>query len=264
MSGDQGAYQRGKSMILEFLYPEICNLYGEAFNVRYLEESVQDLKVIRTHLNDKPRFLVSDDVDLVYMGMMTESSQVLAIEKLKAYQKEIATAIEKGQRFMITGNALEIFGDHIYDVEDKEKTEALKIFPFHTKRAKMKRYSSLFLGDFNDLKIVGYKSQFTKSYYDDDTLEPLFKTKRGTAFNDEEKVKEGIRYKNFMATYLLGPLFIMNPYFTKWLLESIGAKFKLANEDAALDAYKARLKEYSDPNTGFGYSLKKSKVYHSN
>ena len=251
-------------MILEFLYPEICNLYGEAFYVRYLEESVQDLKVIRTHLNDKPRFLVSDDVDLVYMGMMTESSQVLAIEKLKAYQKEIATAIEKGQRFMITGNALEIFGDHIYDVEDKEKTEALKIFPFHTKRAKMKRYSSLFLGDFNDLKIVGYKSQFTKSYYDDDTLEPLFKTKRGTAFNDEEKVKEGIRYKNFMATYLLGPLFIMNPYFTKWLLESIGAKFKLANEDAALDAYKARLKEYSDPNTGFGYSLKKSKVYHSN
>ena len=249
-------------MIVEFLYPEICNLYGEAFNVRYLEESVKDLKVIRTHLNDKPHFLLSDNVDLVYMGMMTESSQVLAIEKLKSYQKEIVEAIEKGQRFMITGNALEIFGNYIYDEEDKEKIEALKIFGFHTKRAKMKRYSSLFLGDFNDLKIVGYKSQFTKSYYDDETLQPLFKTERGKAFNDEEKVKEGIRYKNFMATYLLGPLFIINPYFTKWLLEDIGAEFKLANEDAALDAYKARLKEYSDPNTGF--SLKKSKVYNSN
>ena len=245
-------------MIVEVLYPEICNLYGEGANVRYLEKSVEDLKIVNTNLNDKPCF-ISNNIDLVYMGAMTESSQKVAVDKLMPYKEEIKKAIEKGQRFLITGNALEIFGSYIEDV-DEGKTECLDIFGFHTQREMTKRYSSLYLGKFNDLDIVGYKSQFTMSYYDKD-LTPLFITKRGTAFNDREEIKEGIKYNNFMATYLLGPFLIINPPFTKWLLEDIGVNYQLSNEDAAYDAYNARVKEYSDPNIGFHYGVQTSSVY---
>ena len=65
---------------------------------------------------------------------------------------------------------------------------------------------------------------------------------------------EGIRKNNFMGTYVIGPLLVLNPPFTKWLLKGIGAgDVKLAFEKEAMEAYEARVKEYSDPNTGFYY-----------
>ena len=56
---------------------------------------------------------------------------------------------------------------------------------------------------------------------------------------------EGIRINNFMATYVIGPLLILNPKFTKWLLKDIGVKKpKLAFEEEAMDAYEYRLNDY--------------------
>ena len=47
---------------------------------------------------------------------------------------------------------------------------------------------------------------------------------------------------------------MLNPPFTKWLLKEIGAgDVDLAFEKEAMEAYEARVKEYSDPNTGFYY-----------
>ncbi len=235
-------------MIIEVLYPEIGNLYGELANIDYLKRSAKDVKIINTSLNDKPSFL-SHRVDLVYMGTMTESAQALAIEKLKTYVKDIKQAIEAGQRFLITGNALEIFGQKIID--EQTVTEGLGIFAFHTIRAMMKRYNSLYLGDYQDIKIVGFKSQFTTSYYGEE-IEPLFITQRGAGFNKGE-TKEGIHYRNFMATYVIGPLLILNPLFLSSLLNEMKIEYDLAFREEALAAYQDRLKEYSDPKTGFYY-----------
>ena len=59
---------------------------------------------------------------------------------------------------------------------------------------------------------------------------------------------------NFMGTYVIGPLLILNPPFTKRLLRDMGAgDVTLAFEKEAMEAYEARVKEYSDPNTGFYY-----------
>ena len=57
-----------------------------------------------------------------------------------------------------------------------------------------------------------------------------------------------------MGTYVIGPLLILNPPFTKRLLRDMGAgDVTLAFEKEAMEAYEARVKEYSDPNTGFYY-----------
>ena len=71
-------------MRVEVLFPEIANLYGELGNIRYLEKSVTDIYVKETSVNEKPAFLDSNEerFDLVYMGTMSESSQLLVMEKL--------------------------------------------------------------------------------------------------------------------------------------------------------------------------------------
>jgi CobQ-like glutamine amidotransferase family enzyme len=283
-------------MRAEILYPEVADLYGDLGNIRYLEASLEasgeKLEKVETHFGSEPAFLdEKNDIDLVYMGTMTESSQRLIIDELRPHVKEIKARIEAGQRFLITGNALEIFGSHIEDKDPQllngrdPVTECLGIFPFHTERKMLHRFNSLYIGDYDPesgksgpgkdggvspaapektpegtseetsgaIKIVGFKSQFTQSYYDA-ALQPLFMTEKGPGFNPDIK-EEGIRYRNFCATYIIGPLLVLNPEFTKQLMRDAAgiSDPKLAYEEAAQDAYETRLKEYSEPDRGFYY-----------
>ena len=42
---------------IEVLYPEVANLYGDAFNPQVLYRSYPDsMNIIETHLNEKPAF----------------------------------------------------------------------------------------------------------------------------------------------------------------------------------------------------------------
>ena len=99
------------------------------------------------------------------------------------------------------------------------------------------------------MKIVGYKAQFSQCYGDNSDCY-FCKTVRGDGINPESKL-EGIRKNNFIGTYLLGPLLIINPDFTKYILRLIGAPENIAFEKTAYEAYSVRLKEYENPNLRF-------------
>lgn len=237
-------------MIIEVLYPEICNLYGDLMNVSYLEKTMPESDLIRTTLKLQPAF-VSQSVDFVYIGSMTESAQELAIEALEPYRERLLALIHEGTVFLATGNAIEIFGEFIEN-EDESKIKGLGIFDIHAKRKMMKRYNSLFLGKFEDMEIVGFKSQFSHSYGDNSDMY-LFETIRGDGLNPGVKC-EGIRKNNFMATYVLGPLLILNPLFTRYLLNLLGVEnIELAFEEAAMESYVLRLQEFKNPKTGISY-----------
>ena len=120
---------------VEVLYPEVCNLFGNTYNIKYLEQSVEDLEIINTSLNDEPTF-VKEDIDLVYMAPMTEKTQELVIEKLKPYTEIIKKQIQENKAFLMIGNALEVFGKYIEN-EDGSKVEGLGITELYAKRDMM-------------------------------------------------------------------------------------------------------------------------------
>ena len=78
------------------------------------------------------------------------------------------------------------------------------------------RYNSLFLGDFEGIKIIGYKDQFSHQYGDNSNMY-FAKVIRGVGLNRESNL-EGIRINNFIGTSILGPLLVLNPIFTKYFL----------------------------------------------
>lgn len=236
-------------MKIEVLFPEICNLYGDLGNIRYLEKINDKIKIINTHLVDKP-FFVDNKPDLIYMGTMTEKSQEIVIEKLKKYKKRIKELIDEGVHFLITGNAFEIFGKNIIDEKGNE-IKCLGIYKTTAKRYMKQRFNCLYVGEFNKLKIVGFKSQFTHSYGENKNY--FIKTIRGAGLNPHEE-NEGVKINNFYATYIIGPILVLNPYFTKYLLDSIGLKnYKMPFKKEMIDAYNLRLKEYLEPNRGIYY-----------
>lgn len=243
-----------KNIRVEVLFPEVANLYGDSENITYLKKSMPQLEIVETNLAGEPCF-VEKTPDFVYMGTLTEKGQVLAIEKLAKYREKLVEMIEEGVYFLLTGNAMEVFGTEIKDV-DGTVVEGLGILPIHTKRDMMNRFNSLYLGKMEDFDIVGFKSQFTHSYWNDGEGEgmQLFDTTRGPGLNPDIK-GEGVRMNNLMATYVIGPILVLNPPFAKWLLSKLGAGDdpKLAFEKEAFDAYELRVKEYSDEKTGFYY-----------
>ena len=68
-------------MTIEVLFPEICSLFGDLSNMKYLLKCVPEAKRIDTGLKTEPSFL-SEPVDMIYMGGMTERSQELVIAAL--------------------------------------------------------------------------------------------------------------------------------------------------------------------------------------
>ncbi len=253
-------------MRIEVLFPEICNLYGDLANIRYLKLCLPDAEIIQTSLQTRPTF-VDEPVDLVYMGTTTENGQELALEQLRFYRDDIFRRVEEGMNFLITGNAMELFGQSIEE-DGEEVCRGLGLFPGIARRSSINRFNSLFLGTFEDahpkagepaekIRVVGYKSQFGHTFGEtEDALESmaLFTAERGPGMSRYAK-GEGIRINNFMATYVIGPLLILNPPFTRWFIRSqLGQPIdKLAFEEAAMDSYDCRVEEYADPKTGLYY-----------
>jgi CobQ-like glutamine amidotransferase family enzyme len=237
-------------MKIEVLYPEVCCLYGDLMNIEYLHQCLPEAEIIRTSLKSEPAF-TAGGVDMLYLCSASERGQELVIGALRPYRDKLQAYIDSGAVLLATGNALEIF---LHDIENEDGTtvEALGFFDLTAKRQMKKRYNSPYLGKFGDIDIVGYKCQFSHAYEDGGEEVPgLFETVRGAGWNPGS-VPEGIRRNNFMATYVLGPLLVLNPPFTKYLLELLGEKDKpLTFEKAALAAYDRRLKEFSDPKRDF-------------
>ena len=72
----------------------------------------------------------------------------------------------------------------------------------------------------------------------------FLEVEKGIGINPECKY-EGIRKNNFFGTYLTGPLLILNPLFTKKIIELLGVEEpKLAFEEDCIEAYKVRLEEF--------------------
>ena len=228
-------------MTIEILYPELCNLYGDRGNMQYLKQCLE-AEFVETTITDTPYF-VSHPVDMVFLCSMTEKAQQMIIDRLRPYTQRLQELMEQDVVFLLTGNAMEIFGKSI-ETEHGESLPALGLLDVSAKRIIPQRANSLFLGKFEEQKIVGYISRF--SHLSGVTAENrLFDVEKGMG-SCPNSPYEGLRVHNVFGTYLLGPLLVLNPDFTAYLLRLLGVDApQLAFSDEVRRAYEVRLAEYS-------------------
>lgn len=230
-------------MKIEILFPEFCNLFGDMSNMRYLEKCLPEAEFVETPFESEPLFL-TEQPQLIYLGPMTERTQERVLKKFAPYKNRLNDLIDSGTCFLFTGNALEILGNYIEN-EDGSKIEGLGLLPLYARRDMMHRHNSTFLGKFQGEEVMGFKSQFTMAYPQGE-LEGLFETEKGVGLNKKCGF-EGVRKNNLFGTYLLGPLLILNPGFTLYLLNQMGVQEpQLAFEEEARAAYEKRLKDFRE------------------
>lgn len=238
-------------MIVEILFNEVCGLYGDSQNATYLKATLPDATFIHTPITDEPYF-VSADPDMICIGSMSENTQRCVIEKLRPYKARIEELIEKGTVILATGNAGEVFCKHIEYVTEECSAEGLGIFDMNVKTNLFDRYNGKVLGTFEDLQIVGFRSQFS-FLYGDNSNNYFVKCTRGDGINRESKL-EGLKKNNLICTQILGPILPLNPLFCEHLIKLTGNEATAAYKDAAMSAYEQRIKEFSDPSVVFGHN----------
>lgn len=235
-------------MTVEILFQEVCGLFGDSQNPVYLQKTLPDTRFIFTGLTDTPYF-AENTPDMIYIGSMSEATQRRVINKLMPYKARLETLIDTGVPILATGNAGEIFTRQIEYVTEGIQTSALGIFDLTVKTNLFDRFNGKTLGEFEDMMIVGFRSQFS-FIYGDNTENYFLKCHRGVGINKQSKL-EGMRKNNLICTQLLGPILPLNPQFCEYFIGLTGNKATAAYRDAAMDAYLQRLKEFNDPAVPF-------------
>lgn len=235
-------------MVIEVLFREVCGLYGDAQNATYLEKTLPDATFIYTRLTEEPYF-VQNKPDMILIGSMSESTQRRVIEKLMPWKDRILELVDAGTVILATGNSGEIFCNEIQYVTEEITTQGLGIFDLTVKTNLFDRYNGKVLGKFENMTIVGFRSQFSQ-LYGDNTNCSFVQCIRGDGINRESKL-EGMRRNNLFCTQILGPILPINPLFCEHLIRLASGEANAAFKEAAMDAYEQRIKEFNDPKVLF-------------
>lgn len=229
------------------LYYDLMNLYGDNGNIKAIKYQLEN-QGVKTSVD----FLTIDDnidfdkYDLLYIGPGTYGNQKIILKDLIKYQKNIKKFIDNDKFIIATGNSLELFGKSVKPLNSK-KIKALNIFDFESEEVDLRLVGET-VAICKNLKkeIIGFQNQssiITK-------LEnPWFQITRGIGANVNSKI-EGINYKNFYGTYMIGPILVRNSELLELVCKKLilqkkkDFKFKSFNVTLENKAYNEYIKNY--------------------
>ena len=204
------------------LYYDLMNLYGEIGNIKVLTYHLKNqgikVNIKNLSIDDDINF---DELDLIYIGSGTNNNQLLVLNDILKYKEDINKYYNDNKFFLITGNAIELFGEQIIDI-DNNVHEGLKLFDYYAKENKKRIVNEVYIPSlFTKENILGFNNHFGSIYKDNIKLDNKF------IFNN-----------NFYGTYTLG-LLPRNPSFTKYFIKQLiinkNKKFKIKDFNFKLD-----------------------------
>ncbi len=228
------------------LYYDLMNLYGDNGNIKILKQ-VLESQGIKTSIeflsiDDDINF---DEFDVIYIGPGTYNNEKIALRHLLKYKDDIKKAFDLNKFFIITGNALDMFGNYILD--GNKKLEGIGLIDFHSEKRANNLVSEIYAkAEFLNDYVLGFKNQDSIIHTNEKCFLDII---QGYGLNEDEK-KEGFFINNFIGTYVIGPLLVRNPellvYLVKRIIDSKHNNYKYVdfNLDFETKAHDEYLKLY--------------------
>ena len=227
---------------IAYLYYDICNIFGESYNIDALEKYISlakgKSKTYKLSIKDKIDF---NKYDVFYLCSSRKYDQNLILNDLMKYESDIKKAIKRGALFIVIGNSMELFGNKIRTSKGKS-IYTLGTYPYQTKEEKNWIVTDCFY-DYDILKkhskIISLKSKNTNIVRNDSKRMFLL----SDSFND----------LNFFAMELVGPILVRNPYFTIYLVKRLfeykGIDFYNFDKTIEMEAYELFVDRYITNNS---------------
>lgn len=225
-----------KIIKIAHLYYDLMNLYGENGNVRFLQSRLE-----KQGFKAQIHFLSIDDeidftkYDIFYIGSGSEANEKIVLEDILKYKKDIKKAFLTHKYFLITGNALNLFGASI--LEETTLKEGLGLFSYQTKIEDFRMVGEQRYLDATGQEIIGFSN---RNCVMEEQENFLFTVINGCGYHPNSRL-EGIFTDHFYGTYLLGPIFVRNPHFCDAIVKSIcnTKKVEYKEPDRQESCYKA-------------------------
>lgn len=201
------------------LYPELLNLYGDTGNIRCLKKRAQDrgidVNVYNfSENNEKPDL---DNGDIFFMGGGSDRNQQLVYKDFLQYKESFKQLIDEDKVVLAVCGGFQLLGAEYID-KYGNTIEGLNILDYVSRSGKGKRIigniiikSSL---DIEPKTIVGFENHGGRTFSDYEALGDVIV---GLGNNDND-MKEGVVYKNYMGTYLHGPILPKNPHLADYII----------------------------------------------
>lgn len=217
------------------LYPDLLNLYGDMGNITTIKKRCEwrniEIQVDSVYGDEKVNFT---DYDLIFLGGGSDREQLLVRDKLFAMKKEISSYVNDGGVLLAVCGGYQLLGSY-YKLE-KETIQGLEILDIQTEIGKTRLISDVVLESEEFGTIVGFENHGGRTNINGH--KPLGKVLYGSGNNGTDK-KEGVVYKNVIATYLHGSLLPKNPvladHIIKKMLELRGMPTDLSPLDDSVE-----------------------------
>lgn len=203
------------------LYSRSLDLYGDCQCLNALRFRIEEMGhscVIDTQgLCDE---IDTEGYDLVYISHGKCHNTAIVSKHFYKYKDKIISQINNGQCFFVTGSARMLFGNG-FTTLDGEVHKGIGLFDYTAYEIDSVFTSDMLLrpvfapekyayGFINRTEHITYPQGKNPS--------PLFFVDKGCSDDKTAAGNEGTLYKNFMATWCMGPALIRNPVLMRQLL----------------------------------------------
>ena len=201
------------------MYPYILNIYGDMGNNQILKKRCEwrgiDVNIYNLEKN-KPLDIPIEEADIILMGGASDKAQTILSEDLIKQRDSLYNYIEEDGVLLAICGSYQMFGDKYIDL-DKENIPCLEIFDMESVSSQDRLIGNIILENNLGLEpktLVGFENHGGHTYHEYDNLGTV---KYGSGNNGEDQ-REGLIYKNFVGTYLHGPLLPKNPHLADMLI----------------------------------------------
>ena len=246
------------------LYGNLMNTYGDNGNILMLKYVAEKLgahvtvDIVSLHDN-----FDENHYDIAFFGGGQDFEQSIIADDLPAKKESIDNYIQNDGVVLAICGGFQLLGQYYVEASGR-RIEGLGVMGHYT----LNQTNNRFIGDIKihnedfDETYYGFENHQGRTFLSDDQ-KPLGQVVYGNG-NNEEKIGEGVHYKNVFGSYFHGPILSRNANLAYRLVTT--ALKKKYGQDIQLPAYEDILsqeiaEEYSDVKKQGRLFLKQGKLY---
>ncbi len=204
-------------IIIGHIYPDLLNLYGDRGNICTLKRRLK-LRGVETEVKTYGTDDIIDfeNLDIVILGGGSDRDIKIANEKLLSQKDKLLSYVENNGCLLALCNGFHILGNE-FETNGK-KIQGLGIFNISTAECSKRLIGNIIIDcECINHTVVGFENH--SGITSINNYKALGKVKFGYGSNETDK-KEGIIYKNTIATNLHGPLLPKNPLLADFIIKN--------------------------------------------
>ena len=246
----------GKQLHLNIthLYPQNMNLYGDLGNIITLKKRLEwrgyKITINNVEIGESINNL---QTDIYFFGGGQDKDQVKVFKDLvKTKKHKLIEDIEKGIPLLAICGGYQLLGKYFLD-SDGNKIEGIAIAEFETiapsadmkQRAVGNLVTEILNPEIYDhytklRTLVGFENHSGRTRLNDlEKIKPLGKVLYGFGDN-EDKISDGMIYKNVIGTYMHGSVLPKNPHLADFIIKK-ALEIKLNDQNTNLDELDDRI-----------------------